>query len=124
MAARNADAFSGRAARERTRTGAWSARWNDGGGGGCDPVGWRRRGCGDAEFSGVGGFADFRGECGWAVRVFQCDRAPAIRGGAPPLSLRAMLLTLPVWVGDYVALTLAKMPDMTTGSMGVTGRIY
>jgi hypothetical protein len=50
--------------------------------------------------------------------------APAIKGGAPLLTLRAMLLTLPVWVGDYVALTHTLMPDITTGAKGVTGRIY
>jgi hypothetical protein len=27
-------------------------------------------------------------------------------------------------VGDYVALTHSKMPDITTGSLGVTNRIY
>ena len=50
--------------------------------------------------------------------------APAIKGGAPLLTLRAFLMTLPVWVGDYVALTHTKMPDITTGALGVTGRLY
>lgn len=50
--------------------------------------------------------------------------APGIRGGAPLLTVQAMLMSLPVWVGDYVALTHTKMPDLTTGSKGVTGRIY
>jgi hypothetical protein len=50
--------------------------------------------------------------------------APAIKGGAPLLTLRAMLMTAPVWVGDYVALTHSKMPDITTGDLGVTNRIY
>jgi hypothetical protein len=50
--------------------------------------------------------------------------APAIKGGAPLLTLRAMLMTMPVWVGDYVGLTHAKMPDITTGDLGVTDRIY
>jgi hypothetical protein len=49
---------------------------------------------------------------------------PGIKGGAPLLTLRAFLLSLPVWVGDYVALTHSKMPDITTGSLGVTNRIY
>jgi hypothetical protein len=48
----------------------------------------------------------------------------AIKGGAPLLTLRAMLMTLPVWVGDIVALTHAKMPDITTGNLGVTNRKY
>ena len=50
--------------------------------------------------------------------------APGIKGGAPLLTLRAFLMTLPVWVGDYVALTHTKMPDITTGALGVTGRMY
>ena len=50
--------------------------------------------------------------------------APAIKGGAPLLTLRAFLMTLPVWVGDYVALSHTKMPDITTGALGVTGRLY
>ena len=49
---------------------------------------------------------------------------PGIKGGAPLLTLRAFLMTLPVWVGDYVALTHTKMPDLTTGNLGVTNRIY
>jgi len=59
-------------------------------------------------------------------RLFQrfCGVAPGIRGGAPLLTLRAMLMTLPVWVGDYVALTHPLMPDLTTGVKGVTGRVY
>jgi hypothetical protein len=48
----------------------------------------------------------------------------AIKGGAPLLTLRAMLMTLPVWLGDYVALTHTKMPDITTGNLGVMNRIY
>ena len=50
--------------------------------------------------------------------------APGIKGGAPLLKVRAMLMSLPVWVGDYVALTHTKMPDITTGALGVTNRIY
>ena len=50
--------------------------------------------------------------------------APGIKGGAPLLTLRAFLLTLPVWVGDYIALTHTKMPDITTGNLGVTNRIF
>ena len=50
--------------------------------------------------------------------------APAIQGGAPLLSVRAMLMTLPVWVGDYVALTHPLIPDVTAGVRGMTGRIF
>ena len=77
--------------------------------------------------------AGLRTECGafpfteWVTeRLFRRfgGVAPGIKGGAPLLNLRAMLMTLPVWVGDYVALTHSKMPDITTGALGVTGRIY
>jgi hypothetical protein len=50
--------------------------------------------------------------------------SPAIKGGAPLLSVKSMLMTLPVWVGDYVSLTHPLMPDITTGALGVTNRIY
>jgi hypothetical protein len=50
--------------------------------------------------------------------------APGIKGGAPLLRIHSMLMTLPVWVGDYVALTHTKMPDITTGNLGVTNRIF
>jgi hypothetical protein len=46
--------------------------------------------------------------------------APGVEGGAPSLSIQAMLMTLPVWVGDYVSLTHPKMPDVTTGAKGTT----
>jgi hypothetical protein len=77
--------------------------------------------------------AGLRTECGafpfteWvSSRLFRRfgGVAPGIKGGAPRLSVRAMLMTLPVWVGDYVALTHTKMPDITTGNLGVTNRIY
>ena len=35
-----------------------------------------------------------------------------------------MLMTLPVWVGDYAAVTHPLIPDITTGSKGITNRIY
>ena len=59
-------------------------------------------------------------------RLFRrfCGVAPAIKGGAPLLTIRAMLMTLPVSVGDYVSLTHPLMPDITTGNLGVTNRIF
>jgi hypothetical protein len=50
--------------------------------------------------------------------------APGIPGGATILNVRAFLMTLPVWVGDYVAVTHDLMPDLTTGNLGITDRIY
>jgi hypothetical protein len=50
--------------------------------------------------------------------------APGIKGGAPLLTLRSMFMTLPVWTGDYVSLTLPLMPDITTGNLGVANRIF
>jgi hypothetical protein len=47
-----------------------------------------------------------------------------LKGGAPVLNVQAFLLTMPVWVGDYVAVTHSLMPDLTTGAIGVTDRIY
>jgi hypothetical protein len=47
-----------------------------------------------------------------------------LKGGAPILSIEAFLLTLPVWVGDFVYVTHSMMPDITTGALGVTNRIY
>jgi len=45
-------------------------------------------------------------------------------GGAPVVDVEAMLLTMPVWVGDYVTLSHPKMPDVMTGALGVTNRVY
>ncbi len=33
-------------------------------------------------------------------------------------------MTLPEMPGDYVAMTSAKVPDLTTGARGVTNRLY
>ena len=49
--------------------------------------------------------------------------APAIKGGAIVLTVRSMLMTLPVWVGDYATCAHPLMPDVTTGTVGTT-RIY
>jgi hypothetical protein len=58
-------------------------------------------------------------------RLFRrfCGVAPGIKGGAPLLTCKAMLMTLPVWVGDFVSLTHPLVPDITTGAKGVTNRI-
>jgi hypothetical protein len=45
-------------------------------------------------------------------------------GGAPVVDVEAMLLTMPVWVGDYVTLSHPKMPDVMTGALGVVNRVY
>jgi len=45
-------------------------------------------------------------------------------GGAPVVDVEAMLLTMPVWVGDYVTLSHPKMPDVMTGALGVVDRVY
>lgn len=47
----------------------------------------------------------------------------SLRGGAMILDIEAFLLTLPVWAGDYVALTNALTPDLTSGTLGLTGRL-
>jgi hypothetical protein len=47
-----------------------------------------------------------------------------LRGGAPVLSVEAFYATLPVWVGDYVTVTHPLMPDLFTGALGVSGRIF
>jgi hypothetical protein len=47
-----------------------------------------------------------------------------LRGGAPVIRIEAFLLSLPVWVGDYVCVTHAMMPDLLTGALGVTNRLY
>lgn len=48
----------------------------------------------------------------------------SLKGGAPVLTVEAFLLTMPVWVGDYVYLTHPLMPDPFTGALGVTNRVY
>jgi len=48
----------------------------------------------------------------------------ALRGGAPVVRVEAFLLSLPVWAGDYVEVTHPKMPDILTGALGVTKRLY
>lgn len=48
----------------------------------------------------------------------------ALRGGAPLVSIEAFYLSLPVWVGDYVSLSHPLMPDLFTGALGVTDRLY
>lgn len=47
-----------------------------------------------------------------------------LRGGAPVLQVEAFYATLPVWVGDYVTVTHPLMPDLFTGALGVSGRIF
>lgn len=47
-----------------------------------------------------------------------------LKGGAPVARIEAFYLTLPVWVGDYVTLTHPKMPNLITGELGVTDRLY
>ncbi len=47
-----------------------------------------------------------------------------LRGGAPVARIESFLLTSPVWVGDYVNVTHPLMPDLLTGSLGVTNRLY
>lgn len=47
-----------------------------------------------------------------------------LKGGAPVLSIQAFLMTLPVWVGDYVAVTHPMMPNVFNGTLGVTARVY
>ena len=45
-------------------------------------------------------------------------------GGAPVVTIDAFLMSLPVWVGDYVTVTHPLMPDVMTGALGVTARVY
>lgn len=47
-----------------------------------------------------------------------------LRGGAPVIQIEAFLLSLPVWTGDYVNVTSSLMPNLLTGDMGVTDRLY
>ena len=61
----------------------------------------------------------------WAAsRMFRRFAGIGLRGGAPTAKIDAFLMTLPVWVGDYVYLDHPKMPDVLTGARGVTNRIY
>ncbi len=61
-----------------------------------------------------------------ATRLFaRFAGTPAgLRGGAPTARVEAFLLTLPVWVGDYVEVTHPLMPNLLTGELGVTQRLY
>jgi hypothetical protein len=61
-----------------------------------------------------------------ASRMFRrfAGVSPALRGGAPVITVEAFLLTLPVWVGDYVLVTHSLMPDILTGALGVTDRVF
>jgi hypothetical protein len=47
-----------------------------------------------------------------------------LRGGAPVVSVNAFFMTLPVWVGDYVSLSGPKIPDLFTGALGLTNRLF
>jgi hypothetical protein len=47
-----------------------------------------------------------------------------LKGGAPLLQVEAFLMTMPVWVGDFVYLTYPLMPNPFTGTDGVTNRVY
>jgi hypothetical protein len=60
-----------------------------------------------------------------ASRIFRrfAGTPAGLRGGAPVYRIEAFLLTLPVWVGDYVAVTHPSMPDILTGALGVTNRL-
>jgi hypothetical protein len=46
-----------------------------------------------------------------------------LRGGAVVLDVEAFLMTLPVWVGDYVTVQSSRMPDVVSGALGVD-RVY
>lgn len=61
-----------------------------------------------------------------AARLFRrfAGTPTALRGGAPVLRVEAFLLSLPVWVGDYVTVTHPQMPDILTGALGVADRLY
>ena len=59
-----------------------------------------------------------------ADRMFARFSGIGLRGGAPVANIEAFLLTAPVWVGDYVNLTHPLMPDLLTGALGVTDRLY
>ncbi len=61
-----------------------------------------------------------------AARLFQrfAGTPEGLKGGAPVLQIEAFFATLPVWAGDYVTVTHALMPDVLTGALGVTDRVY
>lgn len=61
-----------------------------------------------------------------ASRLFRrfAGVSPALRGGAPVIRIEAFLMTLPVWTGDYVNVTHPLMPNILTGELGVTNRLY
>jgi hypothetical protein len=61
-----------------------------------------------------------------ASRLFRrfAGTPAALRGGAPIARIEAFLMTLPVWVGDFVNVTHPKMPNLLTGALGVTHRLY
>jgi len=48
----------------------------------------------------------------------------SLRGGAPLARVEAFLMTLAIWAGDYVSVTHPQMPDILTGDLGVSGRLY
>ena len=60
-----------------------------------------------------------------ASRIFRrfSGSTNGLRGGAPVFTIEAFFLTAPVWVGDFVYLTHPSMPDILTGTMGVTNRL-
>lgn len=47
-----------------------------------------------------------------------------LKGGATVVNAEAFLLSLPVWVGDYVLVSHPLMPDLSTGALGVEERLY
>lgn len=61
-----------------------------------------------------------------ATRIFHrfAGTPAGLRGGAPTVRIEAFLLSLPVWVGDYVNVTHPLMPNLLTGELGVTDRLY
>jgi hypothetical protein len=59
-----------------------------------------------------------------ANRLFARFSGIGLKGGAPVAQIEAFLLTAPVWTGDYVGVTHPLMPDLLTGELGVTDRLY
>ncbi len=61
-----------------------------------------------------------------AQRIFRrfAGTPAGLRGGAPVIRVEAFLLSLPVWVGDFVYVTHSMMPNLLTGDLGVTERLY
>jgi hypothetical protein len=47
-----------------------------------------------------------------------------LRGGAPLLNVKAFYATLPLWVGDYCTLTHGQVPNLFTGALGITNRVF